>query len=130
MKRFFILLMFLSSSLLFAQDIFSALYLDLDELDQILERQQNYINNQQMTLNDLQNKIELSENDVKTLRDISLLQGELLNSYEQKMRWQEQIQQEQLRYQKKLGRELLIWKAGGVTFAASTLGLLIWGLNR
>ena len=131
MKKGFLLGICLFCCLVFvsAQE-FQSLYSSLDELDRTLESLQNYINSQSMTLKDLQSKIEFSQTEANALRDISLTQGELLNGLYLKIQMQEQIRQEQLRYQRTLGNKLLIWKIGGCALGVTSAGLLIWVLVK
>ena len=119
-----------------AQD-FSSLYLDLDELDQLMSLQQQTLEQQKNLLanleEQLQNSMSVAESSSRTisgLKSISEAQGEYVNRLQEQLRQAELIRQAQLRYQKGLGLELKLWKIGTITFGAASLGLLIWALSK
>lgn len=119
---------------------FTALYSDLDELDRLTglqqqtqEQQKNLLDSLELRLNGSLNTleesnriIETSNQTIKDLRGISEAQGEYVNRLQEQLRQAELIRQAQLKYQKGLGLELKLWKAGTIAFSASTLVLLIW----
>ena len=131
-----LLLLLVFSSELWAQG-FASIYLDLDELDCYLGLQLQTQEEQRILLQNLEeqligSKSELTNSNqtIKDLKSISLVQGEFVNRLQEQLKQAELIRQAQLQYQKKLDLESKLWKAGTITFAVSTLGLLIWNMAQ
>ena len=137
-KSIYLSLLFFLASLsgLWAQG-FTSLYSDLDELDRLMSLQQQTQEQQRILLQSLeeqltgsQNTLEVSNQTIKDLKSISETQAEYLVRLQEQLKQAEHIRQAQLKYQKGLGLELKLWRAGTIVLGASTLGLLIWGILK
>ena len=136
-SRFLALLLLLVSLSGLSAQGFSGLYSDLDELDRLLNLQQQTQEQQKKLLQDLQEQLSNSEKSseilsqkINDLWSISGTQAEYLNRLQEQLKQAELIRQAQLRYQKGLGLELKLWKAGTIAFGVSSLGLLVWGILK